>query len=115
MDRCGNDRVADREAWPPLGDDELERLALAADPDEPLAPDATPIYLHASDDPGSWGEPPWAGPGHGEPGLPSWYMAPVRSRRLGGWYRVVVLAVIGAFLLIEAVGLCSTYGQLPMH
>jgi len=42
-------------------------------------------------------------------------MAPVRSRRLGGWYRVVVLAVIGAFLLIEAVGLCSTYGQLPMH
>ena len=27
----------------------------------------------------------------------------------------VVLAIVGAFLLIEAFGLCSTYGQLPFH
>ena len=107
----------DWEAWPALSDDELERLALAGDPDEPLAPDATPIFPYLGSDPASWDDPAsWAEPApHGEPGLPCWYMSPVRSRRLGGWSRVVVLAVIGAFLLIEAVGLCSTYGQLPMH
>jgi hypothetical protein len=85
--------------WPAIGDDELERLALAADPDEPVAPDATPLS-------------PYPG---GDTVLPDWYIAPVRVRRLAGWHRVVIVAVIGAFLLIEAVGLCSTYGQPPLH
>jgi hypothetical protein len=40
-------------------------------------------------------------------------MAPVMVRHGGRGRRIVVLAVIGAFLVIEALGLCSTYGQLP--
>jgi hypothetical protein len=42
-------------------------------------------------------------------------MPPVAVTRVGRGRRLVVLAVIGAFVLIEAAGLCSTYGQLPFH
>ncbi len=92
-------------AGPPISDDELTELALAADPDRPLGPDAIPIdrYLEAS---GVEPQRSW---------LPAWYMAPVRSSRGGRRTRLVVLGLIAAFLLIEAFGLCSTYGQLPLH
>jgi ABC-type maltose transport system permease subunit len=30
------------------------------------------------------------------------------------WRRPVVLAIIAAFLLIEALGLCNTFGQLTL-
>jgi hypothetical protein len=81
-------------------DDELTALALAADPDAPLAPDAVPMAHFL-------GSPVGA--------LPEWYMAPVTGRPSGRARRAVILAVVGAFLLIEAFGLCSTYGQLPFH
>jgi hypothetical protein len=73
---------------------------MAADPHAPLDPDAVPIDRYL-----------------GRPGatLPEWYMAPVTARRSRRARRVVILAVVGAFLLIEAFGLCSTYGQLPFH
>jgi hypothetical protein len=83
-----------------LSDDELTALALAADPGAPLHPDAVPIDRYL---------------GTPSSSLPSWYMAPVSRRRLGRLGRLVVLAVIGAFVLIEAFGLCSSYGQLPFH
>jgi hypothetical protein len=84
-----------------ITDDELTALALAADPDQPLDSDAVPMsdYL-SSQNVGL---------------LPEWYMAPVMTRHISRAPQLVVLIVIGAFLLIEAVGLCSTYGQLPFH
>jgi hypothetical protein len=83
-----------------ISDEELTALALAADPNEPLAPDAVPLadYLADAFDP-----------------LPPWYMAPVMARHSGRRRQAIILAVIGAFLLIEAFGLCSTYGQFPFH
>lgn len=84
----------------PISDDELIALALADDPDIVVSADAVPIdvYLHAT-----------AGP------LPDWYMPAPARRRIAGRGRFVVMALVGAFVLIEAFGLCSTYGQLPLH
>jgi hypothetical protein len=44
--------------------------------------------------------------------LPEWYMPPVLARVSKGWRRPVVFAIIAAFLLIDGLGLCITYGQL---
>ena len=82
-----------------ITDDELTALALSADPSEPLDPDAVPIQAYLAS----------------EAPLPEWYMAPVMARHSARWQRLVILAIIGAFVLIEAVGLCSTYGQVPLH
>lgn len=91
---------ADELTYDELTEDELTALALAADPDAPLHPDAVPIDRYL---------------GTATPSLPTWYMAPVARRHLGRMGRIVVVAVVGAFVLIEAFGLCSTYGQLPFH
>jgi len=82
-----------------ITDEELTELALSANPDEPLLPDAVPIGVHLSQ---------FASP------LPLWYMPPIV--RLGGrrWKRPVVLAVISAFVLIDAFGLCNTFGILTL-
>lgn len=82
-----------------LSEDELTELALAADPDAPLPPDAVPIGLHLAQ---------WSAP------LPLWYMPPVTRTGGGRWKMPVVLAVVGAFLLIDALGLCNTYGILSL-
>ena len=84
-----------------MTDAELTALALAADPDAPVDVDAVPLsdYLRSEDDDGL---------------LPEWYMpAPMQgARRLRGWRRRVAILVIVAFLLIDAYGLCSTYGSV---
>ncbi len=82
-----------------ITDEELTELALAADPEAPLPDDAVPIGLHLSR---------FAAP------LPLWYMPPVV--RSGGrrWKTPVVLTVVFAFVLIEALGLCNTYGILSL-
>jgi hypothetical protein len=85
---------------PPITDDELEALALAADPDQPLDADAVPLDVYLAKE---------AGP------LPDWYMPPVMARHSGGRRRAVILSVTGALLLIEAFGLCSTFGQPFFH
>jgi hypothetical protein len=81
----------------PLTDEELAELALAADPDAPLDEDAV-----------SWSPEP------ADALLPGWYMPAVAGGLplLQGWRRRVVLLVIASFLLINAWGLCSTYGHV---
>ena len=88
----------------PITDEELAELALAADPDAGVADDAVPL----SELLGS-GE----GPGAGNL-LPGWYMpSPSGSgRMLEGWRRRTVLLIVASFVLINAVGLCSTYGSV---
>ena len=82
---------------PPLTDEELTALALAADPDAPLPHDAVPFSPDGTAD-GAL--------------LPGWYMpTPVRVARTRG--RVVAaIAVVAGLVVINALGLCITYGQL---
>jgi hypothetical protein len=92
---AGNESFFD----PGITDRELTELALAADPEEPLPEDAVPIGRYLSQIPTP---------------LPLWYMPPVV--RSGGrrWRTPVVLAVVSAFVLIDAMGLCNTYGILSL-
>jgi hypothetical protein len=81
-----------------LTDDELTALALAADPLEPLPENAVPLSMHLA----QFG-----------PALPLWYMpSTMRTGRGRRWRTPVVIAVVSAFVLIDAMGLCNTYGLL---
>ena len=82
-----------------LTDVELTALALAADPDLPIPEDAIPISLY-------WAQLPI--------GLPNWYMPPVMSRGCKRWRIPVVLLIVAAFIIIEGLGLCNTFGQLTI-
>lgn len=79
-------------------DDELASFALAADPDVEADDDAVPVWDITSST--------------SDLLLPYRYMpSPMsRTRRLGGWRRRVVIALVVVFVLINAAGLCSTYG-----
>lgn len=81
-----------------ISEDTLTELALAADPDAPLPADAVPMDVHLL----QFGA------------LPLWYMPPVARSGSGKWRRPIVLVVVGAFLLIDALGLCNTYGVLGL-
>jgi hypothetical protein len=81
-------------------DEELTVLALAADPETPVADDATSIFEIAGPDTGRL--------------LPEWYM-PAAAGRLTGWRRSVALVIVAAFVLITAYGLCNTYGDMVLH
>jgi len=77
-----------------ITDDELCRLALAADPAESLGPDAVPITLN----------------GERESLLPAWYMpSPVASTARRGSRWVLVCLAVG-LVVINGAGLCVTYG-----
>ena len=91
--------TAEMTALEPVTDDELTALALAADPDVEVGDDAVSVWELAE-------------PEADDDLLPSSYMpSPMAGRRLlHGWRRWVVLLVIVSFLLIDAYGLCSTYG-----
>jgi hypothetical protein len=78
-------------------DEELSVLALSADPDQELDPDAVPLAMYSSQSCAS---------------LPLWYMPPVMSRGTKRWRTPIVLAIVAALLLINAFGLCITYGLL---
>ena len=77
--------------------DELTALALAALPGRPPAADAVPLATYLGDDPGL---------------LPTWYMPTPMTRIRPRWRTPVVLAIVAAFVAIEAFGLCSTFGQI---
>jgi hypothetical protein len=78
-------------------DTELTALALAADPDAPIADGAVPIGIHLA----QLGS-----------ALPLWYMPPVVRQGGRRWKAPFVIAVVSAFLLIDLMGLCNTYGLL---
>jgi len=80
-----------------LTDEELTALALAADPDVAIPEGAVPIGIHLA----RFG-----------PSLPLWYMPPTMTRGGRRWKTPFVIAVVSAFLLIDAMGLCNTYGIL---
>ena len=90
------------EVDPQITDEELTELALAADPDAGVADDAVPLSELLG---------PGEGPGTGDL-LPGWYMPPAMGggRLLQGWRRRIVLLIVASFVLLNAVGLCSTYG-----
>jgi hypothetical protein len=83
-----------------LTEEELTRLAMEADPDAPLSDDAIPLSLHLAQFAGA--------------ALPDWYMAPASSASGKRWRTPVVVAIVFAFVLIEALGLCNTFGQLTI-
>ena len=85
-----------------MDDEELAALALAADPGAPLPDDAVSIWELDADDNTSL--------------LPNWYMpAPMAGRRrLRPWQRRVAWLIVIAFVLIDAYGLCSTYGSIVL-
>jgi hypothetical protein len=91
-----------------ISDAELAALALAADPHQPLDANAVPFDFYLGQTVGNY-------LGQTVGNLPEWYMPPVMARRSRRARKLIVLAIIGAFLAIEAAGLCSTYGQLPFH
>ncbi len=79
----------------PVSDEELERLALAAPPDIELDEHAVA----------------WSPTGR-DPLIADWYMpAPVGTRR-DLRTRVVVAAIVASIVLINAAGLCVTYGRV---
>jgi hypothetical protein len=81
----------------PISDAELEELALSADPSAPLDDDAVPMATYLGQGPGL---------------LPQWYMPSPLVRSEARWRVPVVVVIVAAFLVIEALGLCSTFGQL---
>lgn len=83
----------------PLTDAELCEMALAAETDRPLDADARPLA-----DPSD----------HGGGPLPSWYMPAPRTGNFSTWHRVVAAVIIAAFVVINALGLCITYGVLEI-
>jgi len=78
-------------------EDELTALALAADPSGPIDEDAVPVAQYLGEHAGL---------------LPSWYMPSPMTRTGSRWRIPVVVAIVAAFVIIEAFGLCSTFGQL---
>ncbi len=79
------------------GEDELVELALAAHPMTVPTDDAVPMAEYL---------------GGGGGLLPDWYM-PTPMRRVGPRWRLpIVLALVAAFVAIEAFGRCSTFGQV---
>jgi hypothetical protein len=80
-------------------DEELTELALAGDHHAPLDPAAVP----------------WDGGVDAHDGLlPEWYMPRPRAVGRGRGTRLVIIAVVVGFVLINAFGLCITSGFITL-
>lgn len=78
-----------------MTDDELARLAMAADPDQPIDADAVPISLASGQAVGL---------------LPEWYMPTPTASVRGRARRALVGTVVIALIVLSGAGLCVTYG-----
>lgn len=87
---------------PSLGEDELTAMALAADPSDPVDEDAVPLAVYL----GTLAQ--------GSGLLPQWYMPTPMARSRKGWRLPVVLVIVASFVIIEALGLCSVFGQISV-
>jgi hypothetical protein len=76
-------------------DDELTALALAADPDRPVDPDAVPIRISSAATSGL---------------LPEWYMPAPMSAGPGRARRLLLGGVVLILVVINGAGLCVTLG-----
>ena len=84
---------------PFVSDEELTELAMAADPNAPLAHDAVP----------------WRGGSAAHASLlPDWYMPSPMAVRHGRTTQFTIVFIIVGFLLIDAFGLCITSGFLSL-
>jgi hypothetical protein len=89
----------------PLTDEALDALALAADPDVTIPADAVSLWDLDADRAGL---------------LPAWYMptpnaGPSSTSATAGWRRrAIVLTFVLALVLINAAGLCVTYGRVVL-
>ena len=98
---------ADRTTVEPLdvADDTLDALALAADPDVTIPDDAVSLWDLDADRSGL---------------LPAWYMptpsaGPSTASATTSWRRrAIVLTFVLALVLINAAGLCVTYGRVVL-
>jgi hypothetical protein len=88
------ERYVDIESF---SDEELTELALAADPDQPLAADAVPLSLRA---------------GEHLDLLPRWYMPPVLATGASRRRKTIIFLIVATLVAIEALGLCSVFGQV---
>lgn len=80
-------------------DEELAELALAGDPNAPLDTAAVP----------------WDGGVAAPAGLlPEWYMPRPRASGRGRGTRLVIIAVVVGFVVINAFGLCITSGFISL-
>ena len=82
-----------------ITDEELTALALAADPDAPIADDAVPLSSLVMEYPEL---------------LPSWYMPAPGGFTRSPRRRAVVAVIIVALFAVNAVGLCVTSGFLEI-
>lgn len=78
-----------------VDEDELTALALAADPDLPIADDAVPISFADDEADGL---------------LPAWYMPAPMSAGRGSSRRWLLGAMVLVLVVINGAGLCVTYG-----
>jgi hypothetical protein len=85
-----------------ISDEELTALALAADPDQVVPDDAVPFRVDLDRDDSSL--------------LPDWYMPAPDAGAIArpGWRRRVGVGLVATFVLINAAGLCSTYGSVVL-
>ena len=77
-----------------IADDELTALALAADPDQQVDPDAVPMSLG----------------GMAAGLLPEWYMPAPMAHGGGRARRLVLGGIVVLLVAINCAGLCVTYG-----
>ena len=85
-----------------ISDEELTALALAADPDQVVPDDAVPFGVALDGGDASL--------------LPQWYMPAPDAGAIArpGWRRRVGVGLVVTFVLINAAGLCSTYGSIVL-
>jgi len=81
-----------------ITDEQLTALALSADPHPVLDVHAVPWGVR-SEDSGL---------------LPGWYMPPATGSRRGTATKVAIGVIITSFVLINALGLCVTYGWVTL-
>ena len=84
---------------PLVSDEELTRLALAADPHAPLTADAQPWDFGAA---------------LGAELLPTWYMPRAIATERGRWTKFAVVSVVAGIVFINAFGLCITAGFITV-